>query len=89
MRGDPLIAVREVSAYRGPRWRVVVSAPYARPCIDRYRRVLEQAGCDVEFACATERLDEEAPTLLPGAHGIICGDDRITARVLDGAPDSA
>lgn len=70
------------------RWRVVVSAPYARPCIDRYRRTLEAAGCDVVIACATERLDEvELLELLPGAHGIICGDDRITERVLASAPD--
>jgi D-3-phosphoglycerate dehydrogenase len=70
------------------RWRVVVSAPYARPCIDRYRRALEQGGCDVVFAWATERLEEDdLLRLLPGAHGIICGDDRITSRVLDSAPD--
>ena len=70
------------------RWKVVVSAPYARSCIDRYRNALERAACDVVVACATERLDEdELIALLPGVHGIICGDDRITARVLDAAPD--
>jgi D-3-phosphoglycerate dehydrogenase len=70
------------------RWRVIVSAPYARSCIDRYRRALEQGGCGVVFACATERLEEDdLLRLLPGAHGIICGDDRITGRVLDAAPD--
>ena len=69
-------------------WKVLVSAPYARPCIDHYRRVLEDAGCEVIVACATERLEEdELIPLLAGAHGIICGDDRITARVLDAAPD--
>ena len=70
------------------RWKVVVSAPYARPCLDRYRQALERAGCDVIAACATERLEEaELIDLLPGVHGLICGDDRITARVLDAAPD--
>ncbi len=70
------------------RWRVVVTAPYARPCIDTYRQVLEAAGCDVVTACATERLDEEQLLeLLPGTHGIICGDDRMTARVLAASPD--
>ena len=67
-------------------WKVVVSAPYARPCIERYRDVLERAGCDVIVACPTERLDEdELLELLPGVHGIICGDDHITARVLQAA----
>ena len=69
-------------------WRVLVSAPYARPCIERYRRVLEAAGCEVVVACATERLDEDQLlALLPGVHGIICGDDRLSARVLGAAPD--
>ena len=70
------------------RWKVLVTAPYARPCIERYRRALEEAGCDVVVACATERLEEDQLlTLLPGVHGIVCGDDRITARVLDASPD--
>jgi hypothetical protein len=65
-----------------------VSAPYAKPCIERYRRVLEHGGCDVVVACAAERLEEEELLrLLPGVHGIICGDDRITARVLAAATD--
>lgn len=69
-------------------WKVVVSAPYARPCMPRYREVLERAGCDVIDACATERLEEdELIELLPGVHGIICGDDRISARVLEAATD--
>jgi D-3-phosphoglycerate dehydrogenase len=69
-------------------WKVVVSAPYAQHCIDRYRDVLERAGCEVIVACATERLEEdELIALLPGVHGIICGDDRISARVLDAASD--
>jgi len=68
--------------------RVVVSAPYARHCIDRYRRTLEAAGCEVVEAWATERLDEhQLLEVLPGTQAIICGDDRITARVLAAAPE--
>jgi D-3-phosphoglycerate dehydrogenase len=70
------------------RLKVVISAPYARPCIERYRGTLEAAGCDVVEALATERLEEnQMLEVLPGAHGIICGDDRITARVLAAAPE--
>lgn len=69
-------------------WKVIVSAPYAMTCIDRYRRALESAGCDVTVVNVRERLEEdELIQLLPGAHGIICGDDRISARVLASAAD--
>ena len=54
-----------------PHWRVIVSAPYAMPCIDRYRHALEAEGCDVESVQVRERLEEEELiALLPGAHGI-------------------
>ena len=70
------------------RWKVIVSAPYAMACIDRYRRVLEAAGCEVIVVDVTERLEEdELMRILPGAHGIICGDDRISAQVLAVATD--
>lgn len=70
------------------RWRIAISAPYARPCIERYRRTLDAGGCDVVVACAAERLEEDQlMELLPGVHGIICGDDRISARVLASASD--
>lgn len=68
------------------RWKVLVSAPYAMPIIDRYRRELSAAGCEIIVPTVNERLEEE--DLLPivgDIHGIICGDDRITSRVLDAA----
>lgn len=69
------------------RWKVLVSAPYAMPLIDRYRRELTDAGCDVLVAHVNERLEEaDLLPLVGDVHGIICGDDRITARVLDAAP---
>ncbi len=67
-------------------WKVLVSAPYAMPIIDRYRQELAAAGCEVIVPEVHERLDEA--DLLPivgDVHGIICGDDRITSRVLDAA----
>ena len=70
------------------RWKVLVSAPYAMPVIDRYRTELDAAGCEVIVPVVNERLEES--DLLPivgDIHGIICGDDRITARVLDAAPN--
>src|SRR5215207_2971068 len=69
------------------RWKVLVSAPYAMPVIDRYRAELDAARCEVVVPVVNERLEES--DLLPivgDIHGISCGDDRITARVLDAAP---
>ncbi len=67
--------------------KVLVSAPYAMPVIDRYRRELEAAGCEVVVAEVRERLgEEELMRLVPDVVGIICGDDRITARVIAAAP---
>ena len=34
------------------RLKVVVFAPYARPCLERYRSALETAGCEVVEALA-------------------------------------
>lgn len=67
--------------------RVLVSAPYAMPVIADYRRRLESAGCEVVVADVRERLGEEELLALVGEiDGIICGDDRITAKVLGSAP---
>jgi phosphoglycerate dehydrogenase-like enzyme len=70
------------------RWKVLVSAPYAMPIIERYRAELAAAGCDVIVPDVHERLDEaDLLPLVADVHGIICGDDRITSRVLDAAPN--
>lgn len=69
------------------KWNVLISAPYAIPIIDTYRKRLEPKGCEVIVANVRERLEEHE--LLPLVHnvdGIICGDDRITARVIEAAP---
>jgi D-3-phosphoglycerate dehydrogenase / 2-oxoglutarate reductase len=70
-----------------PRPRVLVSAPYAMPIIEEYKRILKAAGCDVVVAKVRERLEEDELLKVVGdVDGIICGDDKITARVLDAAP---
>lgn len=69
------------------RWRVLVSAPYAMSVLPWYDAQLRAAGCEMVVADVRERLSEEE--LLPiigDVDGLICGDDRVTARVLDAAP---
>ena len=65
----------------------MVSAPYAMPVIERYRSELEAADCEVFVPLVHERLEaEDLMKYVGDVHGIICGDDRITAQVLDAAP---
>ncbi|MFA6028788.1 MAG: phosphoglycerate dehydrogenase [Elusimicrobiota bacterium] len=67
--------------------RVLISAPYVMPVLDIYRRRLEEAGCELVIARVRERLTEgELLELIKDVDGIICGDDQITAKVLDAAP---
>jgi len=67
--------------------KILVSAPYAIPVIDDYYSQLEAAGCVVKVPPVKERLEEaELLELVGDITGIICGDDKITERVLDGAP---
>lgn len=72
----------------GPaRWTVLVTAPRAYQVIDRYREQLGAAGCTVTAHRSNERLEEdELLPLIGDADAIVCGDDRITGRVLNGAP---
>ncbi|MDQ6770842.1 MAG: phosphoglycerate dehydrogenase [Gemmatimonadota bacterium] len=66
--------------------RILISAPYAMPVIQRYRFELERAGCEIVVASVRERLEEaQLLELVPTIDGIICGDDRITERVLAAA----
>lgn len=68
-------------------WRVLVSAPYFIPVIKDYRERLSAEGVELIAANVNERLgEEELLEIIGDIDGIICGDDRITQRVLDAAP---
>jgi len=68
-------------------WRVLVSAPYFIPVIEDFRERLISEGVELIAANVTERLsEEELLDVIADIDGIICGDDRITRRVLDAAP---
>jgi D-3-phosphoglycerate dehydrogenase len=68
-------------------WRVLVSAPYFIPVIDEWRHRLAANGIELVPAQVNERLSEaELLDVINDIDGIICGDDRITKRVLDAAP---
>ena len=65
------------------RWKVLVTAPYIQPVIDRFRATFAENQIDVIVPPVNERLAE--PELLKWVEdvdGVICGDDQFTEKVL-------
>lgn len=68
-------------------YKVLISAPYMQPEVDRFRPVLEENGVDIVVPPVDERMEEEQLLeWIADVDGVICGDDRFTERVLDSAP---
>ena len=68
-------------------WKVLVSAPYMQPVIDRFRGFFEQHDIEIVVPPVQERLEEEDLLQWIGdVDGVICGDDQFTERVLTAAP---
>jgi D-3-phosphoglycerate dehydrogenase len=68
-------------------WKVLVSAPYFLPVMETYRQRLADEDVKLIGARVNERLsEEELIEVVTDIDGIICGDDRITERVLAAAP---
>jgi len=69
-----------------PATTVLVSAPYLIPSMARFRPMFEAEAIEIWLAPVEERLEEEALLHYAGkVDGVICGDDRFTARVLQAA----
>jgi D-3-phosphoglycerate dehydrogenase len=69
------------------RWKVMVSAPYMQPVIDRFRPVFEENSIGLVLPTVEECLSEdELLQWIGDIDGVICGDDHFTKRVLDAAP---
>jgi D-3-phosphoglycerate dehydrogenase len=66
--------------------KIAVTAPYLQIEWDEYKDQL--AGFDVIVPKVEERFEEDEmiKILAEGVEGIICGDDRITKKVIDSAP---
>jgi D-3-phosphoglycerate dehydrogenase len=68
-------------------WRVLVSAPYFIPVVEEWQPRLAAENVELVPAKVNERLSEaELLEVISDIDGIICGDDRITKRVVDAAP---
>src|SRR5207249_4913777 len=69
------------------KYKVLISAPYFQPVVDRFRPMFDQHGIELLVPKVTERLEEEELLSLVGdIDGAVCGDDRFTERVLQQAP---
>lgn len=68
-------------------YRVLVSAPYFQPVVDRFEQRFRQHDIEAVVPEVRERLSEaELLDLIGDIDGAICGDDAFTARVLAQAP---
>ncbi len=69
------------------RWKVLISAPYMQPVIDRFRSIFQENEIELIVPPVSERFEEEELLRWIGdIDGAICGDDRFTERVLRSAP---
>lgn len=64
-------------------YRILLSAPYMLPEYERFRRIFEAVGLEVERASVAERLSAEQLLAYAGSvDGVICGDDQFSKPVL-------
>ena len=68
-------------------WKVLVSAVYFLPVIDRFRARFDEEGIELVLPPVRERLSEsELLEWIGDVDGVLCGDDQFTERVLAAAP---
>ena len=67
--------------------KVMVSAPYMQPVIDRFRDIFLKHDIELIVPPVEERMEEdELLEWIGDVHGAICGDDRFSEKVLRAAP---
>jgi len=65
------------------RYKVLFTAPYMIPFVDRFKPVFDQYGIDLIIPDVRERMEEADLLKYAGDFdGAICGDDRYTLRVI-------
>ena len=67
-------------------YKVLITAPYMQPHVDRFRPVFEEHDVNIVVPSVEERMEEDdLLEWIDDVDGVICGDDRFTERVLDQA----
>lgn len=68
-------------------YKVLISAPYMQPVIERFRPIFEQYNIELLIPEVHERLEEaDLLPIIGDIDGVIAGDDRFTAKVIQSAP---
>src|SRR5688572_19572649 len=66
------------------KYKVLLTAPYMIPVVDRFRPVFEKYNIDLIIPDVHERMEEADLLSYAGQfEGAICGDDRYTQRVIE------
>ncbi len=69
------------------KYKALISAPYFQPVAERFRERFEKEGIEMVIPKVNERLSEEELLGLMGdIDALLCGDDRVTRKVLEHAP---
>lgn len=69
------------------KFKVLITAPYLIPVLDKYKSILLSSHCEVVVADVEERLSEEQLIpLMKDIDGVICGDDMFSSDVLEASP---
>ena len=68
------------------RYRVLITAPYLQPYVEKYRAVFASHQIETIVPPVKERMgEEELLQYIGDIDGILCGDDRLTGKVLSAA----
>jgi len=67
--------------------KVLISAPYMIPEVERFRNIFEENGIEIIIAEVKERLcEDELLQYTKEIDGVICGDDKFTGKVISSSP---
>jgi D-3-phosphoglycerate dehydrogenase / 2-oxoglutarate reductase len=66
--------------------KILISAPYMHQEKEKILKMLEEFSFEADWVPVEERLEEaDLLPIIAEYHGILCGDDRITPKVIDAA----
>lgn len=68
-------------------WKVMISAPYMQPVVDRFRHIFDDHNIEIVIPTVDERMEEDQLLeYMVDIDGVIAGDDKFTAKVLEASP---